>query len=160
LNKKLNLITEIGDYNNPFRAIMAKKKHTIFLVLRIAGALFLALILFLNLSSSAVSVGFFTELSTWLSGGDSMLSVLRLTSSIVIFAIAVLLLLKKPVVISVGAFLATGLFVVLQVIYIVVMSLQFGEQPLMFVSTWIALIASLVLLFRFRGSLPVLGKFT
>ena len=154
------MITEIGDYNNPFRAIMAKKKHTIFLVLRIAVALFLALILFLNLSSSAVSVGFFTELSTWLSGGDSMLSVLRLTSSIVIFAIALLLLLKKPVVISVGAFLATGLFVVLQVIYIVVMSLQFGEQPLMFVSTWIALMASLVLLFRFRGSLPVLGKFT
>jgi len=160
LNKKLNLITEIEDYNNRVEPIMAKKKHTIFLVLRIAVALFLALILFLNLSSSAVSIDFFGQLSTWLSGGDSMLSVLRLTSSIVIFAIALLLLLKKPVVISVGAFLATGLFVVLQVIYIVVMSLQFGEQPLMFVSTWIALMASLVLLFRFRGSLPVLGKFT
>ena len=136
---------------------MAKKKHTIFLILRIAVALFLALILFLNLSSSAVSIDFFSQLSTWLSGGDSMLTALRLTSSIVIFAIALLLLLKKPVVISVGAFLATGLFVVLQV---VVMSLQFGEQPLMFVATWIALIGSLVLLFRFRGSLPVLGKFT
>ena len=89
-----------------------------------------------------------------------MLTALRITSSFVIFAIALLLLLKKPVVISVGAFLATVLFVVLQVIYVVVMSLQFGEQPLMFVSTWIALIGSLVLLFRFRGSLPVLGKFT
>ena len=154
------MITEIEDYNNPVQAIMAKKKHTIFLILRIAVALFLALILFLNLSSSAVSIDFFSQLSTWLSGGDSMLTALRLTSSIVIFAIALLLLLKKPVVISVGAFLATGLFVVLQVIYVVVMSLQFGEQPLMFVSTWIALIASLVLLFRFRGSLPVLGKFT
>jgi hypothetical protein len=139
---------------------MAKKKHTIFLILRIAVALFLALILFLNLSSSAVSMGFFSQLSTWLSGGDSVLTALRITSSFVIFAIALLLLLKKPVVISVGAFLETVLFVVLQVIYVVVMSLQFGEQPLMFVSTWIALIGSLVLLFRFRGSLPVLGKFT
>lgn len=89
-----------------------------------------------------------------------MLTALRITSSFVIFAIALLLLVKKPVVISVGAFLATVLFVVLQVIYVVVMSLQFGEQPLMFVATWIALIGSLVLLFRFRGSLPVLGKFT
>ena len=139
---------------------MAKKKHTTFLILRIAVTLFLALILFLNLSISAVSTDFFSQLSTRLSGGDSMLSVLRITSSIVIFAIALLLLLKKPVHISVGAFLATGLFVVLQVIYVVVMSLQFGEQPLMFVSTWIALIASLVLLFRFRGSLPMLGEFT
>jgi hypothetical protein len=154
------LITEIEDYNNLVQAIMAKKKHTIFLILRIAVALFLALILFLNLSSSAVSMGFFSQLSTWLSGGDSVLTALRITSSFVIFAIALLLLLKKPVVISVGAFLATVLFVVLQVIYVVVMSLQFGEQPLMFVSTWIALIGSLVLLFRFRGSLPVLGKFT
>jgi hypothetical protein len=154
------LITEIEDYNNLVQAIMAKKKHTIFLILRIAVALFLALILFLNLSSSAVSMGFFSQLSTWLSGGDSVLTALRITSSFVIFAIALLLLLKKPVVISVGAFLATVLFVVLQVIYVVVMSLQFGEQPLMFVSTWIALIGSLVLLFRFRGPLPVLGKFT
>jgi hypothetical protein len=160
LNKKLNLITEIGDYNNFIQPIMAKKKHPLFFILRIAVVLFLALILFLNLSSSAVSMVFFSHLSTWLSGGESMMTPLRITSSFVIFAIAVLLLLKKPDLISLGAFLATGLFVVLQVIYVVVMSYQFGEHPVIFVSTWTALIASLVLLFRFRGSLPVLGKFT
>ena len=160
MNKKLNLITEIGDYNNFIQPIMAKKKHPLFFILRIAVVLFLALILFLNLSSSAVSMVFFSHLSTWLSGGESMMTPLRITSSFLIFAIAVLLLLKKPDLISLGAFLATGLFVVLQVIYVVVMSFQFGEHPVIFVSTWTALIASLVLLFRFRGSLPVLGKFT
>jgi len=160
LNKKLNLITKIGDYNNFIQPIMAKKKHPLFFILRIAVVLFLALILFLNLSSSAVSMVFFSQLSTWLSGGESIMPPLRITSSFLIFAIAVLLLLKKPDLISLGAFLATGLFVVLQVIYVVVMSFQFGEHPVIFVSTWTVLIASLVLLFRFRGSLPVLGKFT
>lgn len=160
MNKKLNLITEIGDYNNFIQPIMAKKKHPLFFILRIAVVLFLALILFLNLSSSAVSMVFFSQLSTWLSGGESIMTPLRITSSFLIFAIAVLLLLKKPDLISLGAFLATGLFVVLQVIYVVVMSFQFGEHPVIFVSTWTMLIASLVLLFRFRGSLPVLGKFT
>lgn len=160
MNKKLNLITEIGDYNNFIQPIMAKKKHPLFFILRIAVVLFLALILFLNLSSSAVSMVFFSQLSTWLSGGESIMPPLRITSSFLIFAIAVLLLLKKPDLISLGAFLATGLFVVLQVIYVVVMSFQFGEHPVIFVSTWTMLIASLVLLFRFRGSLPVLGKFT
>ena len=160
MNKKLNLITEIGDYNNFIQPIMAKKKHPLFFILRIAVVLFLALILFLNLSSSAVSMVFFSQLSTWLSSGESIMTPLRITSSFLIFAIAVLLLLKKPDLISLGAFLAAGLFVVLQVIYVVVMSFQFGEHPVIFVSTWTALIASLVLLFRFRGSLPVLGKFT
>ena len=154
------MITKIGDYNNFIQPIMAKKKHPLFFILRIAVVLFLALILFLNLSSSAVSMVFFSQLSTWLSGGESIMTPLRITSSFVIFAIAVLLLLKKPDLISLGAFLATGLFVVLQVIYVVVMSFQFGEHPVIFVSTWTMLIASLVLLFRFRGSLPVLGKFT
>lgn len=139
---------------------MAKKKHIAFFVMRVAIALFLLFVVFLTLSNKAIANEAFSQLSTSLSGDDSLLAILRIVSSFVILTITTLLLLKKPAVISVGAFLATGLFAVLLIFSVVVMSMKFSANIVMFVAIWSALLASLVVLFRFRGSLPVLGKFT
>ncbi|MDG1357403.1 MAG: hypothetical protein P8P36_04340 [Akkermansiaceae bacterium] len=139
---------------------MAKKKHIAFFLMRVVIALFLMIILFLNLSSNAQLQETAVQLSTILRGDDSLLTVLRIIFSFVLLAITILLLLKKPAVISVGAFLATGLFAMLLVFCVVVMSMSFSAHVVTFVVIWSALLASVAVLFRFRGVLPVLGKFT
>lgn len=139
---------------------MAKKKHIAFFLMRVVIALFLMIILFLNLSSNAQLQEAAVQLSTILRGDDSLLTVLRIIFSFVLLAITILLLLKKPAVISVGAFLATGLFAMLLVFCVVVMSMSFSAHVVTFVVIWSALLASVAVLFRFRGVLPVLGKFT
>lgn len=139
---------------------MAKKKHIIFFILRIAIALFLALLVLLSVTQTEVSTDIYKQLSVILSGDESMLALLRLASGFCMLVIAVLLLVKRPSVISVGAILATGFMVIMLVFYALIMSIEFAESPLMLVATCSALVASLVVLFRFRGSFPVLGKFT
>ncbi len=139
---------------------MAKKKHIAFFLMRVVIALFLMLILFLNLSSNALLMEVTVQLSYMFSGDDSLRMILCIIFSFVLLAIAILLLMKKPTSISVGAMLATSLFVILLVSFEVDMTMPFSTHVMIYVAIWSALLLSVTVLFRFRGAFPVLGKFT
>ena len=72
----------------------------------------------------------------------------------------ILLLMKKTKAISLGAFLAVVLIVSALVVSVVVQGISDGGGPGLLIILLMGLIASFAVLFRFRGSFPVLGKFT
>jgi hypothetical protein len=132
------------------------KTSHVFLLLRLLSALVLARGLF-SLSSGAAGSGeIITGVSEALVGDASLEGIMRIATAITGLGSMVLLLLKKPAAISSGAFLA----VVLLVAALVAQVTLSGINPVPLIIVLVGLIASLVVLFRFRGSLPVLGKFT
>jgi len=136
------------------------KKPVVFLILRIIAALILAQSLFFKFSGAAESVDLFSQLSEALKGDASLEGVMRIGSGVVELVTVILLLMKKPALISVGAMIAVGTMVGAIMAHVTVIGINFDGDPTLFIMAVITLLASLAVLFRFRGALPVLGKFT
>ncbi len=139
---------------------MMKKNPYLFLALREVVALFLLLLVAAIAAGSEGPIRFISQLSHFIAGDDSLVAVVRTSGVCLLVALVILLQLKKPAVLSVAALLATCVIGGLFIFYTTAMSISFTDAPLTFMATWFALVSSLLVTWRFRGSFPVLGKFT
>jgi hypothetical protein len=136
------------------------KKPVIFLILRLIAALILAQSLFYKFTAAAESVELFSRLSNAVKGDASLEGVMRVGSGLVELVAIILLMMKKPAAISVGAMVAVATMAVAMMAHVTVIGIHYGGTPTLFIMAVITFAVSFVVLFRFRGSLPVLGKFT
>lgn len=136
------------------------KTPVIFLILRIVVALILLQPLFFKFTGAAESVALFSQLSTAVTGDASMEAMMRLGSGVVELLTVILLLMKKPAAIATGAFFAVVTMSGAIMAHASVIGLDYGGDYTLFALAVVTILAALVVLFRFRGSLPVLGKFT
>ncbi|MCP5536095.1 MAG: DoxX family protein [Akkermansiaceae bacterium] len=136
------------------------KKPVFFLILRVIVALILLQTLFFKFTGAEESVKLFSMLSEAVIGDDSLEALMRIGSGVVELVTAVLLLMKKPAAIAVGSLMAVGTMAGAIVTHLSVIGVDYGGGPVLFIMAVVTMVISLVLLFRFRGSLPMLGKFT
>ncbi|MEJ6572862.1 MAG: DoxX family protein [Akkermansiaceae bacterium] len=136
------------------------KTPIILLILRIVIAILLAQTLFFKFTGAAESIELFSQLSKAVKGDASLEPMMRIGSGVVELITVILLLMKKPVAISVGAFMATATMMGAMMAHLTVIGINFGGDATLFILAVVAFLSSLAVLFRYRGSLPVLGKFT
>ena len=136
------------------------KVAVIFLILRILVAVVLVQSLFFKFIGTEEAVHFFSQFSMALKGGTSLEGVLRLGSGVVELVSVTLLLMKKPAAISVGALMAAVIMVCVIMAQVSLIGIDSADGLTLLIIEGLALVVSLTVLFRFRGSLPVLGKFT
>lgn len=136
------------------------KPSVIFLILRVVAALILLQTLFFKFTGAEESVELFSQLSNAVKGDDSLEVTMRIGSGVVELITVCLLLMKKPTAIAIGALLAVGTMAGAIMAHLTVIGVNYGGGPTLFVLAVITLVVSLVVLYRFRGSLPVLGKYT
>lgn len=89
-----------------------------------------------------------------------MQATLRIGSGLLELLAVVLILMKKPAAIASGACLAVVMIAGAVFTHLKVTGIGHGSDVTLFVVMVIALMLSLAVLFRYRGSLPVLGRFT
>lgn len=136
------------------------KTPILFLILRIVAALILLQTLFFKFTGAEESVELFTQLSNAVKGDASLEPMMRIGSGVVELITVILLLMKKPVAIATGALLAVGTMAGAIMAHVTVIGIEFGGDATLFVLAVIVFLAALVVLFRYRGSLPFLGRFT
>ena len=136
------------------------KTTVIFLILRILVAIVLVQSLFLKFTGAEASVPFFSQFSKALKGDASLEGVLRIGLGVVELVSVTLLLMKKPAAISVGALMAAVIMVCVIMAQVSLIGIDSTGGLTLLIIEGLALVVSLTVLFRFRGSLPVLGKFT
>jgi len=136
------------------------KTTVIFLILRILVAIVLAQSLFFTFTGAEESVQLFSQLSNTLKGDASLEGLLRIGSGVVELVSVTLLLMKKPAAISVGALMAVGIMFGVIMAQVTVIGIDSAGGRTLLIIEGFTLLASLVVLFRFRGSVPFLGKFT
>ena len=136
------------------------KVAVIFLILRILVAVVLVQSLFFKFIGTEEAVQFFSQFSKALKGGTSLEGVLRIGSGVVELVSVTLLLMKKPAAISVGALMAAVIMVCVIMAQVSLIGIDSADGLTLLIMEGLALVVSLTVLFRFRGSLPVLGKFT
>lgn len=135
-------------------------KSRVFLMLRIIAMLVLACVVFGALTGAGGFVEVFTGLSEALAGDASLVGGMCLVAVIVGLVAMTLLIMKKTKAISVGAFLAAAMILAALVASVAIPGIDQGGGPARLSVLSVGLIASFAVLFRFRGSLPLLGKFT
>ena len=136
------------------------KTSTIFFILRIIVAILLARTLFFKFTGHEQSVDLFSALSVALAGDSSMEAMMRIGSGTVELIAVILILSKKPAAIASGALLAVATMAGVILAHFTVIGINFGGDATLFIWALVVFLASLVVLFRHRGSLPFLGKFT
>jgi len=136
------------------------KTPVIFLILRIVAALILLQTLFFKFTGAAESVELFSQLSKAVTGDASMEAAMRIGSGAVELLSVILLLMKKPAAIATGAFLAVGTMMGAMMAHVAVIGLDYGGDYTLFALAVVTFLAAMIVLFRYRGKLPVLGKFT
>lgn len=136
------------------------KKTNVFLIIRALAALVLAQSLFFKFTAAQEAVQLFSQLSNTVKGDASLEGTMRLGSGLLELVSVLLLMMKKPRIISVGALIAVVALAGALGLQVAVTGIDHSDGLVRFAITLLGLVASLVVLFRFRGSLPVLGKFT
>jgi len=136
------------------------KNSIILLILRIVVVILLAQTLFFKFTGADESIELFSQLSNAVIGDASLEPMMRIGSGVVELIAVILLLMKKPAAIAVGSLMSAATMSGAIMAHLTVLGINFGGDATLFVLAVIVLIASLVVLFRYRGSLPVLGKFT
>lgn len=136
------------------------KSSTVFFVLRIVAAIILLQTLFFKFTAAEESVALFAQLSTALTGDAALQSALRIGSGLVELVTVILLLMKRPAAIATGALFAVATMSGAIFAHLTVLGIDAGGDATLFILAVVVLLASLAILGRYRGSLPVLGKFT
>ena len=136
------------------------KTPVLFLILRMVVALILLQTVFFKFTGAAESVELFSQLSMAATGDASMEAVMRIGSGAVELLTVILLLMKKPAAIASGALLAVGTMTGAMLAHATVIGLDYGGDYTLFALAVVTFLVAMVVLFRYRGKLPVLGKFT
>ncbi|MBT8036200.1 MAG: DoxX family protein [Verrucomicrobiae bacterium] len=132
----------------------------IIFVLRIVASLVLLQSLFFKLTAAEESVAMFASLSAAVTGDASLEPAMRMGVSVVELVTVILLMMKRPAAIATGAMLAVGTMFGAIFAHLAVLGIEVGGGVTHFVLAVVVLLLSLVILFRYRGSLPILGRFT
>ncbi len=139
-----------------------KKRHVIFLILRIAAAIMLIqTVIFFKFPGHPDSVSLFAEVSRSVSGGAALEAPLRLGSGVTELITGILLLMPRAWAIASGAMLGMGTMVGAIGTHLGIIGIEHADDGgILFVMALVVFACCFALLFRFRGSLPVIGKFT
>ncbi|MBT8045111.1 MAG: hypothetical protein KJO79_09185 [Verrucomicrobiae bacterium] len=136
------------------------KSSYIFLSLRLIVSLVLLQNVFFKFTGAEDAVALFTVFSTAITGDGGIEAALRISAGLVELIAVILLLRKKAASIASGAFLAVGVMVVLLILQFAWLGMYIDGDATQFVLSLTAMVIAWVVLFRFRGHLPVLGRFT
>ena len=142
---------------------MSKKKpHILFLIIRIAAAvILLQTVILFKFPGHPDSVSLFTEVSQFISGGDSLEAPLRIGSGIAELITGILLLMPPAWAVASGAMLGAGTMLGAIGTHAGIIGIEHaGDGGTLFAMALVVLACCFALLWRFRGSLPLLGKFT
>ncbi len=136
------------------------KSSTAFFALRIGTAIILLQALFFKFTGAEESVALFAQLSTALTGDAALQPALRIGSGLVELVTVMLLLMKRPAAIATGALFAVATMSGAIFARLTVLGMDAGGDATLFILAVVGGLAALAILGRYRGSLPVLGKFT